>query len=53
MQTALVIFGTLPESDSLALLGVGLIAAAFLLRRVLPRANPVLESSTKAGLQAK
>jgi len=53
MQMALIIFGTLPESHSLALLGAGLIAAAFLLRKVLPRANPLLESSSKDGLQAK
>jgi hypothetical protein len=53
MQMALIILGTLPESSSLALLGAGLIAAGFLLRKLLPRTNPMLESSSKAGAQTE
>jgi hypothetical protein len=53
VRIALYILGTLPESGKLALLGLSLIITALLLRKIMVRDQPALNSSVKAGGQAK
>lgn len=53
MKIALFIFSTLPESGKLALIGVGLITVALLLRKIVVRIQPALHASAKADAQAK
>jgi hypothetical protein len=53
VRIALSILGTLPEPGKLALLGLSLIIAALVLRKIMVRFQPTLDASVKAGGPAK
>jgi hypothetical protein len=53
VNTILMFLDTLPEPGRLALVGVGLIAGALILRKIFSRFQPVLDAAPKADAQAK
>ena len=53
VNIALMFISTIPEPGRLALFGFSLIVGALVLRKILTRFQPVLDSSRKADAQAK
>jgi hypothetical protein len=53
MNLVMALFNTIPEAGRLALLGIGLISSAFLIRRILSSAQAGVNATAKADARAK